>query len=80
MVKEQYVNVDTAKLLKEMGFDSNECIAVYTELIPNEMELFIDDNILDYGIEDYMIIYLLFVLLKNFVKLYYDFRLIIAKI
>ena len=54
MVKEQYVNVDTAKLLKERGFDSNECIAVYTELIPNEMELFIDDNILDYGIEDYM--------------------------
>ena len=52
MITEDYVSFEVAKLLKENGFDSDKCIALYD--LGNNNELVIDTAIYDYGAEDYL--------------------------
>ena len=52
MVKEDYVSFETAKLLKEKGFESDECIAIYD--LGDNNTFVRDSGIFDNGPEDYL--------------------------
>jgi hypothetical protein len=52
MITEDYVNFETAKLLKEKGFESDECIAIYDLSYDNAFIR--DSGIFDNGPEDFL--------------------------
>jgi hypothetical protein len=52
MINEDYVSFETAKLLKEKGFESDECIAIYD--LGDDNAFIRDSGIFDNGPEDYL--------------------------
>lgn len=52
MITEDYVSFETARLLKEKGFESDECIAIYD--LGNNNAFIRDSAIFDNGPEDYL--------------------------
>lgn len=52
MITEDYVSFETAKLLKEKGFESDECIAIYD--LGDNNAFIRDSGIFDNGPEDYL--------------------------
>jgi hypothetical protein len=52
MTTEDYVSFETAKLLKEKGFESDECIAIYD--LGDGNAFIRDSGIFDNGPEDYL--------------------------
>lgn len=52
MITEDYVSFETAKLLKEMGFESDECIAIYD--LGDNNAFIRDSGIFENGPEDYL--------------------------
>ena len=52
MITENYVSFETAKLLKEKGFESDECIAIYD--LGDNNAFIRDGDIFDNGPEDYL--------------------------
>ena len=52
MITEDYVSFETAKLLKEKGFESDECIAIYD--LGDNNAFIRDSGIFENGPEDYL--------------------------
>lgn len=52
MTTEDYVSFETSKLLKEKGFESDECIAIYD--LGDNNAFVRDSSIFDNGPEDYL--------------------------
>lgn len=52
MITEDYIGYETAKLLKEKGFESDECIAIYD--LGGNNAFIRDSGIFDNGPEDYL--------------------------
>ena len=52
MITEDYVSFETAKLLKEKGFESDECIAIYD--LGDNNTFIRDGGIFENGPEDYL--------------------------